>query len=527
MHTTHLVWFKRDLRVHDHAALRAACQAEALLALYVREPAVHGAPDCSAAQRGFVQECLDNLDTALRSRGNRLWVLSGEAVAVLEALWRQWRFIHLHSHQETGNGATFARDQAVARWCSDRGVTWTEYTQDGVVRRLKHRNGWARRWDARNRVAPVPAPDRLPPPPALDPVALALPGRFDLAADPVLRQRGGRAEAEQALQTFLWVRGRPYQRAMSSPLEGEAACSRLSPYLAQGVLSLRETVAELNQRRAMLQAQPASDERSEWLASLRSFEGRLYWHCHFMQKLESEPAIEFENMVRAFDGLREPHFNRERFERWCSGHTGYPMVDACMRMLLATGWLNFRMRSMLVSFAAYPLWLHWREPALHLARAFVDYEPGIHYSQMQMQSGTTGINTLRIYNPIKQARDHDPDGHFVRRWLPELAAVPTEWIFEPWRLPLSLQSRHGCRIGIDYPQPVVDFTEGVRRARERMAAFRHREEVRREAAQVMERHGSRKSGMRQTGQRPRHAPQASASGTPAESGLGTQMGLEF
>ena len=183
-----------------------------------------------------------------------------------------------------------------------------------------------------------------------------------------------------------------------------------------------------------------------------------------------------------------------------------------MRMLTATGWLNFRMRAMLVSFAAFPLWLHWREPGLHLARLFTDYEPGIHWSQMQMQSGTTGINAVRIYNPVKQAHDHDPDGVFVRRWCPELAALPTEWLFEPWKLPAGLQQHFGVQIGRDYPAPVVDFALATRAARERMAAFRRRDEVRGEAARVMARHGSRKSGIRQRGERPRSTPGEAAGG---------------
>ena len=130
-----------------------------------------------------------------------------------------------------------------------------------------------------------------------------------------------------------------------------------------------------------------------------------------MQKLEDEPAIEWRNFARVFNGLRPGDatplegLHRDHFEAWCEGRTGYPMVDACMRQLRATGWLNFRMRAMLVSFAAYHLGLHWREPGLFLARQFLDFEPGIHWSQMQMQSGTTGINTLRIYSPAKQARD--------------------------------------------------------------------------------------------------------------------------
>jgi deoxyribodipyrimidine photo-lyase len=207
---------------------------------------------------------------------------------------------------------------------------------------------------------------------------------------------------------------------------------------------------------------------------LEGFAARLHWHCHFMQKLEDEPAIEFRNFSRACDGLREEAFDQERFEAWRAGMTGFPMVDACMRSLNATGWLNFRMRAMLVSFAAYHLWLHWREPGIHLARQFLDFEPGIHWSQMQMQSGTTGINTLRIYSPAKQAADHDPTGAFVRQWVPEYGTSA-------------------------YPRPIIDEREAVKRAKERLYGLRKTDTARSEASAIQQKHGSRKSGLPQTG----------------------------
>ena len=176
------------------------------------------------------------------------------------------------------------------------------------------------------------------------------------------------------------------------------------------------------------------------------------------------------------------------------------MVDACMRSLLATGWLNFRMRAMLVSFASYHLWLHWRLPGLFLARQFLDFEPGIHWSQMQMQSGTTGINTLRMYSPAKQARDQDPEGIFIRRWCPELARVPLPYLAEPWKMDISVQRMVGCIIGVDYPAPVVDEKVALKLAKDRLYGLRQTSAARLEAGAVQARHGSRKSGLPATGQ---------------------------
>jgi deoxyribodipyrimidine photo-lyase len=175
------------------------------------------------------------------------------------------------------------------------------------------------------------------------------------------------------------------------------------------------------------------------------------------------------------------------------------MVDACMRSLRATGWLNFRMRAMLVSFASYHLWLHWRQPGMFLARQFLDYEPGIHWSQMQMQSGTTGINTLRMYSPTKQAKDQDPQGLFIRRWVPELSRVPLPYLAEPWKMDVSVQRIARCSIGVDYPFPIVDDKQAMKVAKDRMYGLRKTAEAREEASGVQARHGSRKSGLPPSG----------------------------
>jgi deoxyribodipyrimidine photo-lyase len=162
-----------------------------------------------------------------------------------------------------------------------------------------------------------------------------------------------------------------------------------------------------------------------------------------------------------------------------------------MKMLAHTGWINFRMRALLISFSSYQLWNHWREPSLHLAREFLDYEPGIHYPQIQMQSGVTGINTLRIYNPVKQAHDQDPEGIFVRRWLPQLENVPQDFIIEPWTMPAEVQTASGVLIGQHYPAPIVDHLATAAYARKTLWELRRDPKVRAEAVSVFQRHGSR------------------------------------
>lgn len=489
-----LVWFKRDLRIQDHAPLTEAARRGPVLPLYVVEPDLWRQADASGRQWQFVRMGLDDLRAALASLGQPLVVRHGDICAVLDALRQRYTISSVHSHQETGNGWTYARDQRVRAYLRAAGIPWVEYRQHGVVRALRPRDGWVRQWETLMGAARCPAPQAITPLPRLDAGSIPEWPTPELATEAcgVLVQPGGRRMAQAVLDGFLGRRAEDYSGGISSPGSAWLASSRLSPHLAHGTLSLREVVHATRTRRAALKEQARTPARGQWLRSLKRFEERLHWHCHFMQKLESEARFEHQNMQRACDGLRESEFDAALFAAWCRGATGFPLVDACMRQLNARGWLNFRMRAMVVSFASYHLWLDWKRTAPFLARQFTDYEAGIHYCQMQMQSGTTGINTLRIYNPVKQSQEQDPAGAFIRHWLPELAQVPDRWIHEPWCMPTPLQRATGCRIGHDYPDRVVDHKQAARHARERFRAIRRDPAANREADAIQQAHGSRR-----------------------------------
>ncbi|MDJ0994118.1 MAG: deoxyribodipyrimidine photo-lyase [Dinoroseobacter sp.] len=483
MSDTVLFWFKRDLRVQDNPALAlAAKRGQPLLPLYIVEPELWAQSDASARQWRFVSESLADLQIQLAGLGAPMLLRVGEAVGVLSNLRRIYGVTEIVSHEETGNAWSFKRDRTVAGWARGAGVRWTEVPQMGVQRRLASRDGWAAARDKVLRTPALPAPkglngiaadsDQLP-----DARALGL--GFDPCPE---RQRGGRAEALSLLGGFLTVRGRDYRRAMSSPVEGETACSRLSPHLAFGTLSVREAAQAGRARKA-----ETTNTRDGWAASMKSFESRLAWRDHFMQKLEDEPALESRCLHPDYEGLRPRVPDATRLEAWSAGETGLPFVDACMRYLIHTGWLNFRMRSMLVAVASYHLWLDWRATGPVLARRFTDYEPGIHWSQMQMQSGTTGMNTVRIYNPVKQGHDQDPTGAFTRRWVPELADVPDALLQEPW-----LWEGADRVLGGRYPAPIVDVKAAAAAARDRVWAVRRQPGFAETAAKVIDKHASRK-----------------------------------
>ena len=484
-----ICWFKRDLRVQDHPALASAAARGPVIPIYIVEPEMWAQPDASGRQYAFLCEALDSLRDALAALGLPLVLRVGEAVPVLEDLRAAHGASHLVSHEETGNGWSYARDRRVADWARGQGVIWHELSQCGVIRRLDNRDRWQGARDVFMRAAVVSVVSGGVAVTGVEsddmPTAQAL-GLEDHCPG---RQKGGRRAALRALESFLTTRGETYTRAMSSPLTGARTCSRLSPHLAVGTLSIREAV----------QAGRASPTArgADWARAMRSFQARLAWRDHFMQKLEDEPAIEHRCLHPAYEDLRPREPDAARLAAWAQGETGLPFVDACMRSLIATGWLNFRMRSMLMAVASYHLWLDWRATGAVLARYFTDYEPGVHWSQVQMQSGTTGMNTIRIYNPVKQGLDQDPTGAFTRHWVPELAEVPDAHLQRPWAWDGA-----GRLLGKRYPAPIVDPFAAAKAAKEAVYACRaaHRGDA--ETARIVQKHASRK--------RPRRKPRDDA-----------------
>ncbi|MEL7168896.1 MAG: FAD-binding domain-containing protein, partial [Bacteroidota bacterium] len=217
-----------------------------------------------------------------------------------------------------------------------------------------------------------------------------------------------------------------------------------------------------------------------WRKSLRSFLSRLHWRDHFVQRLESEPQMEFAPLNAAYAALPTP--GDHHLDAWLAGRTGWPLVDACMRCLAATGFLNFRMRAMVTSAAVHSLRIGWRTTLYPLAQRWADYVPGIHIAQTQMQAGVVGINQLRVYSPHKQLADHDPEARFVTQWIPELADVPA----------LSILYHHDHPVD-GYPAPLVDWAASSKAMKADYYAIKRRPETKALADAVYARHGSRRS----------------------------------
>lgn len=491
--TTAIWWIKRDIRLYDNDALGAALQhAQYALPVFVFEKELIAQADYSAMHIHAWGQALHDLRARLKNRGSNVYIATGDVIDVFAQLHDDLAFDAIFSHEETGTHWTFERDKRVAQWCDQHNVKWKESHQNSAIRRLKNRDDRQPVFQQRLINTPtVATPDKVLIPQRMHEIcASQIIPDYNLFFEPHHYknihfddlQCVSETSAHRDLKSFLTKRGVAYSGGISSPNSAFEAGSRLSVHLAWGTLSLRTIFKATTS--AQLRFKIVADESSvQWGKSLRAFTSRLHWHDHFIQRLESESNMEFVAVNSAYADIIYQD-DPVKLDAWINGYTGYPLIDACMRCLQATGFINFRMRAMVVSFAVYGLHLSWRTIHAPLAQIFLDYEPGIHLSQLQMQAGVVGINTIRVYSPTKQIIDQDPDCVFIKHWVHELTDFDSAAITSYERIVLG-----------KYPAPVVDFKSNSKLMKDQIFAIRKSKVGKEASRDVLQKHGSRKKNV--------------------------------
>ncbi len=487
---TTIWWLKKDFRLHDNPALTEALAGDGnVLALFVVEPSALTSPETSAFHVAAWTEAANALRSTLQQATGELLIVHGEVVETLSKILSIAPFTRLVSHEEIGSERTFTRDKEVAKWCQKNNIVWKEPRQTAVFRALKDRNQRTLYWNKWMGSGPLDRPantalGRLVIPASINHLGISpfthenLGFRLD-ARQQRLKQRVTEADAEATLTDFLEHRSFGYQGGISSPNSAAKAGSRLSVHLAWGTITGRRVYFALLKRMHDLK-QSDDTSAARFSRSLSIFSARLHWRDHFIQRLETEPNMELLPLNLAYEAI-ETSDDPTLLQAWVDGKTGFPLVDACIRSAQTTGFLNFRMRSMITSVACHAMRLDWRDIMWPMAQWWADYEPGIHISQIQMQAGVVGINTLRTYNPAKQILDQDPMTHFIKHWIPELRQYTPEDIAAHQDHPLP-----------GYIQPVVNWKESSAAMRADFYAIRSRPETKALAQAVFKKHGSRK-----------------------------------
>jgi deoxyribodipyrimidine photo-lyase len=476
----HVVWFKRDLRLQDNEAIKNALEAnKRVLFLYVFEDSLIEDPHYDKRHWNFIKQSIADLNIELKKYNTKVLCVQTEVVNAFNQIFNSFKIDTVYSHQETGLLITYNRDKEFTRYCRNNSVNWVENNNNGVLRGLLNRNDWFAKWD--DYMYDSLIKNEFTNAHFITTEEITLLEKYFQTVDLKTPkheyfQKGGTKTAWRYANTFFDKRHEKYMFNISKPALARESCSRLSPYIAWGNISIRQVFHEA------LQCKTDANKRH-----LGAFISRLRWQAHFIQKFEMEHTMENASINKGYQKLKKS-ISTEYQTAWETGKTGFPLIDACMRCLTETGYLNFRMRAMLVSFFTHILWQPWQASSQHLSKLFLDFEPGIHFPQLQMNAGETGINILRIYNPIKNSIEHDEDGTFIRKWVPELAHLETPFVHEPYLMTPLDQQFNNFELGLDYPKPIVEIKIARKKASDTLWNMKKNTEVKRESERILKKH---------------------------------------
>jgi deoxyribodipyrimidine photo-lyase len=472
---TAIWWIRRDLRLTDNQALAAAlAYADCLVPAFILDPELLDSPYVGDKRVAFLFGGLRQLDADLQARGSRLVIRRGEPLSELRALLGQTGATRIFAEEDFSPYA-LRRDARVAEALPvhmTEGVT--VHPPDVILKPAGTPytvfTPFSRAWKA----VPLPSERALLEAPTSLPTVPDLPS-LPIPASPALPASvpflPGEAEAQRRLDAFVELGDAPlYRYAGGRNRLDHDGTSRLSPYLRFGMLSARQTVVSA---RSAIEAAPNPQARmgaETWL-------NELIWREFFVHILHHFPQVRGSSFRAVYDCIAWEN-DADAFAAWCEGRTGYPVVDAAMRQLVETGWMHNRARMIVASFLVKDLLIDWRWGERFFMQHLVDGDPAANNGGWQWTAGTgtDAAPYFRIFNPVLQGKKHDPDGLFVRRWLPELARAPDRYLHAPWEMSDDVQREAGCVIGQDYPAPIIDHAW----ARERtLGAYRMARETER------------------------------------------------
>tara|TARA_Y100001978_G_C23660671_1_gene418498 strand:- start:45 stop:1493 length:1449 start_codon:yes stop_codon:yes gene_type:complete len=476
-----IVWLKRDFRINDHEPLFEAEKSNLnYIVIYLFEPKMMSHFDFSIRHQQFIFHSILEMNKSFLKYKRKVHIFNSDAPIFFNYLAKKFIINKVFSYKESGTLISWNRDKKVNNIFKRFNIVWKEFDSQGIIRGSKNRKGWDKNW-FNYALSPLISNNY-----SVNNFNFKLNFfKFNIKDFPYLLeypnqyQPAGEKYAFKYLTSFIQKRHKNYNYHISQPENSRYSCGRISTYLSWGNISVRQVYQRVKN----------SLNYNFNRRSFNSFLSRLKWRSHFIQKFEVDCSYEHSCINRGYEKVIYQNDDK-LLECWKKGKTGFPLVDASMRCLITTGWLNFRMRAMLVSFLCHYLEQDWRRGVYYMAKLFLDYEPGIHFTQFQMQAGITGINSIRIYNPIKQSIERDPNCVFIKKWLPELSKIKNDFVHKPWLLTeLDLID---LTVPDYYMKPIVSPNLSNKNIRNQLWDLRKNSLVKEESKRLLEIHVRRK-----------------------------------
>jgi deoxyribodipyrimidine photo-lyase len=455
--STAIWWIRRDLRLSDNVALTSAIKkAENILPVFILDPTLIQSEYVGEKRWAFLLAGLHNLDSNLAKRGSSLIIRHGEPMMQLEKVIHESGAETIFAEEDFSPYAQ-GRDHRIARQLPLRLMAGLTLRHPASV--LKE-NGlpytvftpYSRAWKASplpDGDSLLPTPDRIPA--SSETLSEGLPSEPALPAS--IPFPPSEAEGQRRLQAFAQPNNAPiYRYNLERDRMDLDGTSRLSPYLRFGMISIRQAVVAAASAIESAHGPEAHRGAEVWLNELiwREFYFSILFHFPYVRQMSFREPLRRINWVN----------DKEAFHAWCEGRTGYPIIDAAMRQLLHIGWMHNRARMIAASFLVKDLLIDWHWGEKWFMQHLLDGDPAANNGGWQWTAGTgtDAAPYFRIFNPVLQGKKFDPQGGYIRQWVPELSRVPEKSIHEPWKMPAELQRSSACMIGKDYPAPIIDHS---------------------------------------------------------------------